>query len=318
MFTLDVEIKPGFGLGIFELGVSLCSTQIPQLLLYYFIYKTARPTSTRVSRAFGPTYPGYDLRYPGAWFSFDDDGRTEGLRGSSQRSDDRTQEVKRVVVTQRLDNNELEDPLSEVKPCRVMMADIEKCIIKVKQGVDLYFFGASSKALRIRIGVTTAQDLLCDLGQPKQVFYKQDDRMHIHSKDSQANAEIGKAYFYNYFQYGIDFLISGSTSRVKKIIIHTNIPGTPMFQRYKRCPWAIEGQPEDDEDDTPPRKWFYDRYEDISHFIKPGENPPSMHLDRTEDQEKLTLPNPTTRLLGFDGIILEVTESAQVMCVMLF
>jgi hypothetical protein len=25
-------------------------------------------------------------------------------------------------------------------------------------------------------------------------------------------------------------------------------PGTPMFQRYKRCPWEIEGAPEDDED----------------------------------------------------------------------
>lgn len=25
-------------------------------------------------------------------------------------------------------------------------------------------------------------------------------------------------------------------------------PGTPQFQRYKRCIWELEGQPEDDED----------------------------------------------------------------------
>lgn len=29
--------------------------------------------------------------------------------------------------------------------------------------------------------------------------------------------------FYNYFQYGIDFLVSGVTHKVKKIILHTNI-----------------------------------------------------------------------------------------------
>ena len=33
------------------------------------------------------------------------------------------------------------------------------------------------------------------------------------------------ADFYNYFQYGIDFLISGTTHIVKKIILHTNIVG---------------------------------------------------------------------------------------------
>lgn len=31
------------------------------------------------------------------------------------------------------------------------------------------------------------------------------------------------ADFYNYFQHGIDFLISGTTHAVKKIILHTNI-----------------------------------------------------------------------------------------------
>ena len=29
--------------------------------------------------------------------------------------------------------------------------------------------------------------------------------------------------FYNYFQHGIDFLISGVTHTVRKIILHTNI-----------------------------------------------------------------------------------------------
>ena len=74
--------------------------------------------------------------------------------------------------------------------------------------------------------------------------------------------------FYNYFQHGIDFLLSDHTHIVKKIILHSNVvstfiirhlplvyspiqPGTPLFQRYKRCPWQIEGRPEDDEDGVP-------------------------------------------------------------------
>jgi len=91
-----------------------------------------------------------------------------------------------------------------------------------------------------------------------------------------------------------------------------------LFQRYKRCPWEIEGKPEDDEDDTPPRMRFYDRFETISHFLSPHEPPPSMLLDRTDEEEDITLPSAATRLHGYDGVILEVTESSQVVCVMLF
>jgi hypothetical protein len=59
-----------------------------------------------------------------------------------------------------------------------------------------------------------------------------------------------------------------------------------------------------------------------------------MLYDRTDDEEMLTLPNSTTSeyiilrpflltrsrigLLGFDGVILEATESAQVVSVTLF
>jgi len=96
------------------------------------------------------------------------------------------------------------------------------------------------------------------------------------------------------------------------------VPGSPLFQRYKRCPWEIEGQPEDDEDDTPPRMRFYDRFETISHFLSPREPPPSMLHDRTDEEDGMTLPSPTTRLHGYDAIILEVTESSQVVTVMLF
>jgi len=114
-------------------------------------------------------------------------------------------------------------------------------------------------------------------------------------------------------------MISGRTHIVQKIILHSNIPGSPMFQRHQRCPWEIEGGPEDEEDDSPPRVRFFDKFDTISHFLNPTnrDQVPSMLLDRAED-DMLTLPSSTTRLTGFDGIILEVTESAQVATVMLF
>ncbi|KAJ3488377.1 hypothetical protein NLI96_g2887 [Meripilus lineatus] len=365
--TLDVDIRPGTGLGLFELGGTTsyhvskpelrtefdhvrfqelhCDVKYdadspitpivlhirPHLDLLFsgyhqrlhtislrrlrdphppvtLRYKNTTLSSTEevlrrvgVKRAFGPTYPGDDLRYPGVWFSFDEDGRNEGLRPSSPPPDDRMQEVKRVMISQKSENDEPTDALSEVK-----------------DGVVLHFYPTSSEPLHIRIGVTTAQDLTCDLGPPPRINYREDDRMTIHSRAGKLDDDLGTSYFYNYFQHGIDFLISGSTHVVKKIIIHTNIPGTALFQQYKRCPWAIEGKPEDDEDDSPPQKWFYDRYEDIGHFLSPGDSPPSMMLDRTDDEEQLTLPSAPTRLLGYNGIILEVTDSAQVATVMLF
>ena len=78
------------------------------------------------------------------------------------------------------------------------------------------------------------------------------------------------------------------------------------------------------------------KFETISHFLSPREPPPSMLLDRTDEEDGMTLPSPTTRkhqdpslrrpcinpwkagLHGYGGIILEVMESSQVVTVMLF
>lgn len=84
-----------------------------------------------VSRAFGPTYPGDDLRYPGAWFSFEEDGRGESLKSPSPRPEDKMQEVKRVIVSQTSQDDVLEDVLSEVRECDPMQGDISEAIIQV-------------------------------------------------------------------------------------------------------------------------------------------------------------------------------------------
>jgi phagosome assembly factor 1 len=99
--------------------------------------------------------------------------------------------------------------------------------------------------------VTTAQDLLSDLGPPLRTFYKEDDRMAIHARshNEDENPELSctlPAYlvlpfrnsmlfyspdFYNYFQHGIDFLLSDHTHIVKKIILHSNVVSVFVFRR---------------------------------------------------------------------------------------
>ena len=90
-----------------------------------------------VSRAFGPTYVGDDLRYPGVWFSFDEDGisRRDSLKGGRERSpqpEDKMQEVKRVIVSQKSEGEAEDDVLSEVQECPVMHGDISEAVVKVR------------------------------------------------------------------------------------------------------------------------------------------------------------------------------------------
>jgi hypothetical protein len=40
---------------------------------------------------------------------------------------------------------------------------------------------------------------------------------------------------------------------------------------------------------------FTFKFETISHFLSPREPPPSMLLDRTDEEDGMTLPSPTTR-----------------------
>jgi hypothetical protein len=82
-----------------------------------------------VSRAFGPTYPGDDLRYPGVWFGFEEDGIGEGLKGA--QAEDRQQEVKRVLVSQKGNDGKDQDALDEVAECPIMTGDVKQAVVKV-------------------------------------------------------------------------------------------------------------------------------------------------------------------------------------------
>lgn len=92
-------------------------------------------TRVAVRRTFGPTYPGDDLRYPGLWFSFDEDGLGEGLQGAT--SDARKQEVKRVLISQKGNDGKDQDALEEVMELPIMAGDIRLALVKVYMCSDI-------------------------------------------------------------------------------------------------------------------------------------------------------------------------------------
>jgi hypothetical protein len=132
-----------------------------------------------VNRAVGPTYEGEELRYPGVSFSFDE---------HAIPSQDHNQEIKSITVTQH--NGQDRDALEEVLECPVMCGDVARAVAKVRKGVMLYFYPtANSESFFVEIGVTTAQDLAVELGGSPMIHYREDDRMHIHSKQKTNDEE---------------------------------------------------------------------------------------------------------------------------------
>jgi len=60
----------------------------------------------------------------------------------------------------------------------------------LKRGIIVNFLprnNSNNVATEIILNVTTPQDLLVDIGSPLRTFYKEEDKMRIHSEDNNAN-----------------------------------------------------------------------------------------------------------------------------------
>lgn len=91
-----------------------------------------------VSRTFGPTYPGDDLRYPGVSFSFEDDTIGDGLKAVGKHSEDRLQEVRKVIIGQKGADGEERDTLDEVVECPTMYGEIARAVVKVSRSRSFF------------------------------------------------------------------------------------------------------------------------------------------------------------------------------------
>ncbi|WWC89272.1 uncharacterized protein L201_004193 [Kwoniella dendrophila CBS 6074] len=176
-------------------------------------------TRARVGRLMGPTFiskSGDKLDFPGITFNLN----PSTSLGDTDSFGPREDIVNNITIQPRQDE--------ELQPKLI------SCVIQPSKGITLAL--DEDNVLPIIIGETTSQDLMLDLGSPLRKFWKEDDRLEKMWGGSKASTD--GACFWNYFQYGLDFLIS-KDGFVIKILCHSNIPGTPSFQRYARCPWLI-------------------------------------------------------------------------------
>ncbi len=136
----------------------------------------------------------------------------------------------------------------------------------------------------------------------------------------------------NYFSYGLDIVINGETHRVKKFILHTNVPTHPLFHFYDRCPFFVtnpetlmikreEGkEPAEKKAYTMQDKLFGDEF--INTYSQWKQIKRLLGEEKWED-EVTYLRNWTKQLAktmyyAREGAIFEVTESGYICSLTLF
>ncbi|KAI9493996.1 hypothetical protein BDB00DRAFT_871756 [Zychaea mexicana] len=261
------------------------------------------PTFLLIYKAFGPTYPGefvrersvYTLKYPGLSFIFPIPARHRELYESStdlplEFPDGTTPIASHIYLFsngspnwQRATVPSLAKIVAEhnasttLKYGKIGRRELESVKAQPGKEVVLHFPTHDSldsrentlttSQVRITLQISTPQDILAELGKPSRIFYKEEDKMKIHSvtddgamigriaedgkNDQEHNTAVNEEeekdtsaleptdYFFNYFHLGIDILMDGTLHVCKKVILHGNIPGHYDFQRYKRCPYQL-------------------------------------------------------------------------------
>ncbi|KAF9976428.1 hypothetical protein BGZ73_008630 [Actinomortierella ambigua] len=222
----------------------------------------ALPTFILVYKRFGPTYLDHPLEFP--------DGTTPvASHMYIFHGPDWNTASPPPLATVARSIQETGSPNPALSRAHEGRGELERVIAKIHYGVALHFAVAPGHQQKVPIllHISTPQDLLADIGPPANIYYKEEDKMKIHSETSKESSQQGSNeddgilgsmddvgfdrsgstqtgpmpndYFYNYFHLGIDVLFDGSSHVCKKIILHSNIPGHFDFQSYKRCPFVI-------------------------------------------------------------------------------
>ncbi|BEI86764.1 hypothetical protein CcaverHIS002_0701100 [Cutaneotrichosporon cavernicola] len=207
---------------------------------------------------------------------------------------------------------------------------LRRCSIKPGHGATLTF----AHDVNIMLGETTAQDVLLDLGPPLRKYWREDDRLdRVWGPPRRVppghDATSPSACFWNYLQYGLDLLVVDGI--VTKLVAYSNIPGTPMFQQYARCPWEVEtgdnpldltaplssfrielgSAPLAANGESPAPKQKKKKGGETADTDPPAPDSDAMVLDRSvEGGLEGVVGLSRSQLVGFDGLVLEVDEGS--------
>lgn len=222
-------------------------------------------------KVFGPTYPGvfnentniYTLSYPGIAFNFKippNSGIKKGFEGFikylSQASapccdcfavflgSNWSSACDSLFVNDELKIHADLGLKSETTPREVSHITWDKSSDKSRLSLSISFLIHPSlkttDTYKCMMGVWTPQSAIITLGPPDERLFKEDSRLSIHNPQNpdDVNADL----FFNYFRYGFDICFDTllDPPKMKKIILHGNLPGSLSFQKYKRCRWVHE------------------------------------------------------------------------------
>ncbi|TGZ78501.1 hypothetical protein EX30DRAFT_334427 [Ascodesmis nigricans] len=158
-------------------------------------------------------------------------------------------------------------PTNTLAAARASSANDEVELVIIRDNGVIELSRRCNPPLIITLHATTPQDIVTELGLPSSIYRKSDQRLNIHragvaslpereesepdnppSEDDDERVESDDSgdgdFFLNYFNQGFDILISAQRSAyhpvVTKLIIHGNVPGSHVFQRYRRCRWIVD------------------------------------------------------------------------------
>ncbi|POW23046.1 hypothetical protein PSHT_00528 [Puccinia striiformis] len=238
-----------------------------------------------IHRLFGPTYPPAPhtahqnemvVSYPGVAFSFSHEVLSRIILSVQPTGEDCKQDAGETVqLTEAYFKPKMPQYMGSIdgdlKSAKIKLGRIE---LEESTSINFSFHSSSSSReipdVKVSIGRSTSEDILCDFGAPLRTFWKEDDRMRIHThlrsngrsvgqpedrkfifsafalfladqrrSSRLVGGKIANPYFMSYFNIGVDFLIDPINNAVLKIILHSNIPGEVLFARYSRCPWSL-------------------------------------------------------------------------------
>eukprot|EP01103_Thecamoeba_quadrilineata_P012684 TRINITY_DN3325_c0_g1_i1.p1 TRINITY_DN3325_c0_g1~~TRINITY_DN3325_c0_g1_i1.p1 ORF type:complete len:376 (-),score=48.56 TRINITY_DN3325_c0_g1_i1:128-1255(-) len=280
---------------------------------YDFCSPTVEPTFAIIYKRFGPSTPGnynsekhlYFLHYKGVSFIFPVDSKYDSRYANSNEiplelPDGGSPIANRIVVYSGEDFNQ---PL--LPHINESSNYLEKVQVIVPKGLKF-----TKRNCWVYFGSST-QDVLSLLGPPSQVYFKQEDKLKIHSSGPYAGTSCSD-YFYNYFLLGIDILFDINTHVVKKFILHTNFPCHYDFYRYIKCNFEISVEKETEFNTETSVVTADSKWEEIQEVFGPA-GKPVVHT-----RESNVNPFGPTLFYGYKNIIFEVMSNNYIASVCLF
>lgn len=307
------------------------------------------PTVEQIHNSFGPTLPGevdqkrqlFNLHFRGLLFTFplwSSSPRTAELNpeiSSFPAADDHRELVlSRVYIFSGSDLNEARAPVFPLE-CFHGNSHAEKVgVVRDERGdiaglkVDLMMDDGQHSKLGdarpkikeriVRFG-DSPQTVSLELGAPSKLFFKQEDKMRIHSPPPHPNKSSD--YFFNYLTLGLDILFDATNHKAKKFILHTNYLGHYDFNIYHRCLFLVtvpvdKTYAKDDSSATDLTIDSFTKWSDVQEFLtKPTDKP--VVLNRSSHTNSSN-PFGATHCYGYQNIIFEVMRNNHIATVTIF